>query len=148
MHSSPLPTPFLTGQTSTYRWLPMESDSLRMQAFNIPYALQRHLTFRPDRHRSSVSLSASPTPATIFLHLTPIISRWPLKNTMAHSLTHSHIQYGQLNHRPLISSTLIRPIFRTQSSDTLSLLGCSALAHLTHPFARILYLLMPTADSF
>jgi len=38
------------------------------------------------------------------------------------------------------ASTLIRPIFRTQSSDTLSLLGYSALAHLSHPFERILYL--------
>ena len=68
MHSSPLPTPFLTGQTSTYRWLPMEPGSLRK--------LLTFLTKRPTeafdfsaRSPSIVTqLKCMPTPAQYFMH--------------------------------------------------------------------------------
>jgi len=52
---------------STYRWLPMEPGSLsKLLTFLTPYRGIWH--FGPIDYRSSVSLSALPTPTTIFLH--------------------------------------------------------------------------------
>ena len=92
-----------------FQYIPVASNepgSLRkLLTFLTPY--RGIWLFGPIDYRSSLSLSACRLQHNIFctrptfsrkassctyqLHLPPIICRWPLKNTMAHSLTHSHM---------------------------------------------------------
>jgi len=85
--------------------------------------------------------------------------RWQIHATITHNsslnITHSARNLGfifdepyrQLNH----SCSQHIADYTQQATvclpDTVSLLGCSALAHLAHPVERVPYIFMPTADS-
>jgi len=90
MHSSPLPTPFLTGPTSTYRWLPM---SLIVSACRLLTFLTKRPTetfdfsARSPIYRSSLSLSALSTPAQHF-YTRPTFGRKTSRALKASSCTY------------------------------------------------------------